>query len=528
VSDETIRATESERELDQMRRRIADLEARLAEARAQVASGRAVRHPRAESGRAQAILASMLDPVISIDDTGIIQAASDSVERVLGYVPGELLGRNIKILMPEPHRSEHDGYLEHYRQTGETKIIGRTREFEVVRKDGSTIVCTLSVSRADPSEGPAVLTGILRDVTAVTRTTQALAESQRRFRALFDHAFEFIGLLEPDGRVIEINRTALEATGMTPEKVVGQPFWDTHWWSQSVDMRERAQLAVGEAAAGKLVRFEAQHVSGSGNLYEIDFSLKPMKDEAGNVVLLIAEGRDISALKRAQRTETAMQQAFATIGESAAVLAHEIKNPITAVHVALRAVATELGEDHREVLEDLIARMKRIEEMMRRTLSFAKPLELREVVCDARALFDATVAHLQAQIAGAAAVVRIRVPAGGLRFRGDPALLQDVFSNLLTNAIEAGGPSLRIALIAECAPDASILLAVEDDGPGVPESLRHELFKPFVTTKRKGNGLGLAICRKITVEHGGTLELARSTGTGARFEVRLPAYRKVP
>src|SRR5262245_28757973 len=80
-------------------------------------------------GRGRAILASMLDALISIDSMGKILSASDSVERVFGYKPAELVGRNVNVLMVEPHRSRHDGYLERYRRTGETGIIGRTREF---------------------------------------------------------------------------------------------------------------------------------------------------------------------------------------------------------------------------------------------------------------------------------------------------------------------------------------------------------------------------------------------------------------
>jgi PAS domain S-box-containing protein len=480
---------------------------------------------RRDDARARAILASMLDPTISIDEMGIIQAASDSVERVFGYAPHELVGRNIKILMPEPHRSNHDGYLEHYRRTGETGIVGRTREFDVVCKDGRTIVCALSVSRADPDDGQAVFAGTFRDITELKRMTQALADSERRFHAIFDQSFEFIGLLAPDGRVLEVNQTALDSIRAARKHIVGKLFWETPWWSHSAEMRERVRLAIESAAKGEFVRFEAHHTTGSGTLYEVDFSLQPVKDETGKVVMLIPEGRNISELKRAQRTETAMLRAFATIGESAALLAHEIKNPITAVNVALRAVATELGEDHKAVLEDLIARMQRIEQMMRRTLSFAKPIQLHQCTFEAQALFDAVLSHLKPEIARTGAVVGTRVAPGGVRLLGDPALLQDVLSNLVTNAMEAKPDGVHVALVAERPKGGSVLLAVEDDGPGIPASLRESLFKPFVTTKSKGNGLGLAICRKIVEEHGGTLDLSRDHPMGARFEIRLPGKK---
>ena len=477
--------------------------------------------------RMSAVLASVLDPMITIDAHGTILSASDSVERDFGYPPVELIGRNVRMLMPEPHRSRHDGYLEHYRRTNETGIIGRTREFEVVRKDGSLFWCALSVSRADPSDGQdAIFTGTFRDISALKNATQALIESERRFHAIFDGTFQLIGLLSPAGEVLEMNQTALDAIAACREDVVGVPFAETRWWSHSPEMQARIRSAVEAAQRGHFVRFEAHSVAHDGAMRDVDFSLKPVRDETGRVVLLIPEGRDISELKRAQRAETAMLRAFASIGESAALLAHEIKNPITAVHMALRAVATELGEDHRVVLEDLASRMQRIEQMMRRSLSFTKPLDLRFSRCSAGQLFAAVRTQLQADIARARAEVRVDIPPGDIEIVCDTQLMHDVLANLLTNAIEAKNGEVVVLLSASRGPGGTVLLSVEDDGPGIPESMSEALFRPFATTKNNGNGLGLAVCRKVVEEHGGTITSSRGCSGGARFEIRLPAERK--
>jgi len=116
--------------------------------------------------RHQAVLDSTLDPIITIDALGTILSASRSVERVFGYTPDEVIGRNITILMPQPHREAHDGYLANYRRTGETNILGRTREFEAVRKDGTPMPIELSVSRVDvPGEALPLFTGIIHDIS---------------------------------------------------------------------------------------------------------------------------------------------------------------------------------------------------------------------------------------------------------------------------------------------------------------------------------------------------------------------------
>jgi two-component system, cell cycle sensor histidine kinase and response regulator CckA len=126
--------------------------------------------------RHQAVLASALDPVITIDGYGIIQSASRSVERVFGYRPEELIGRNISLLMPEPHRSMHDHYLANYRRTGQTNILGRTREFEAMRKDGVRVPIELSVSRVDvPGQMLPLFTGIIHDLSERKRAEREIA-----------------------------------------------------------------------------------------------------------------------------------------------------------------------------------------------------------------------------------------------------------------------------------------------------------------------------------------------------------------
>lgn len=116
--------------------------------------------------RLEAILSSTLDPIITIDAHGQIISVSKSIERVFGYAVHELIGENISVLMAPPHRAAHDGYLMRYRHSGETSILGRTREFEAVRKDGSVFPIEISVSRVDvPGEAFPLFTGIIHDIS---------------------------------------------------------------------------------------------------------------------------------------------------------------------------------------------------------------------------------------------------------------------------------------------------------------------------------------------------------------------------
>ncbi|MCI0630404.1 MAG: PAS domain S-box protein [Phycisphaerales bacterium] len=124
----------------------------------------------------RAVLAAALDPIVTIDANGIIQSASDSIERVFGWKPEEVVGQNVRVLMPEPHHSAHDGYLASYRKTHQTNILGRTREFFAVRKDGTRFPMELSVSRVDVPGAPEPwFMGIIHDITERKRVEDELA-----------------------------------------------------------------------------------------------------------------------------------------------------------------------------------------------------------------------------------------------------------------------------------------------------------------------------------------------------------------
>lgn len=472
--------------------------------------------------RLAAVLDGMLDPVVTIDSVGKIRDANRSCAEAFGYEPAELLGQNIKILMPEPHRSAHDGYLAHYRATGQTGILNRTRAFQVVRKDGGLIDIELSVSRIEvPGTDDPLFCGSFRNVTARRAAERALAESEARFRAIFDQEFQFVGLLDSEGTLLEANQASLDAAGAERDAVVGRPFWNSPWFAHSEREKERMRLAVRDAAAGEFVRFETSYVLADGSHASVDFSLKPIRDEEGRVVQLLPEGRDITELKRVQRRELTMMRAFAEIGESASLLAHEIKNPITAVNLALRAVADKLGEDEQEVLTELVERLQRVERMMRRTLSLARPLDLELEERDPGALAEGAAALVRNEIEARGITLETSVAADLRPIRVDPGLLEEVLTNLLRNAAEALERGGRIRLSVDREGQLT-RMRIEDDGPGVPAEVGDSVFKPFVSTKDGGTGLGLALARKIVEAHDGRIGLSTSPMGGARFEIQLP------
>lgn len=221
----------------------------------------------------------------------------------------------------------------------------------------------------------------------------------------------------------------------------------------------------------------------------------------------------------ARQRELQLLKNLAEIGESASVLSHEIKTPITGLRHALGAVGDQLGVETRELVGELASNLSRIERLLSETLSFAKPLSprlapvsLAEVVADA---VD------ESQAYPAFSGMTVEVGDGlDLQLQLDRQMFSEVFSNLLRNAADACEGSGRIDIVASKLP-AGLIVDVVDDGPGVPVELRHEIFKPFNSTKSTGAGIGLAFVRKVVEAHGGAIVVV-GRERGACFRITIP------
>ena len=190
----------------------------------------------------------------------------------------------------------------------------------------------------------------LKSVVAEREKVQAdLQASDRNFRAIFDTMFEFIGLLTPDGTVLEANRTALDAVGVDQKDVVGQLFPETVWWQHDPLMQTKLRDGIRQAAGGEFVRFETTHRLVDGSLAAIDFSLKPVFDRHGEVILLVPEGRDVTDLKRAEKALWESEQRFRSVVEELAEGVFLVDNATGAIVHANTSCLTMLAYSAEEI-----------------------------------------------------------------------------------------------------------------------------------------------------------------------------------
>ena len=236
----------------------------------------------------------------------------------------------------------------------------------------------------NPETGePIGLATVTRDISDRKRAEELLRERERLFRAIFDQSFQLVGLLKPDGTVLEVNQTALEVAGLRREDFVGTQFVDNLWWEISPEAKQKVQAALAKAAAGEVVRYEADVRVAGGAAITVDFSLKPIVDDSGKVVLLIPEARDISDRKALERELVLRQNRFDAFFRAAPTSMCIFDQQLRFVQVNEKlaettgpSVAEHLGKTMREVVPEM---NDNLEPMLQQVLATNQPLLNLEV-----------------------------------------------------------------------------------------------------------------------------------------------------
>ncbi|GAB1543018.1 hypothetical protein NUACC21_56920 [Scytonema sp. NUACC21] len=242
------------------------------------------------------------DTIIISDLNRQINYWNQGAERLYGWTKQEALGQYTHTFLNTAFPKPLEEIREEFWQTGYWE-----GELTQTKRDGKQItVASRWTLQRDENHQPVAILEINNDITESKQAELALRESERRFRAIFDNTFQFVGLLSPEGILLEVNQTALNFAGLKLEDVINRPFWETYWWTISPESQKGLQEAIAQARTGKFIRYEVDVWGTDNKVMTGDFSLRPIFNEAGEVVLIIPEGRDISDRKRA---EEALKQA---------------------------------------------------------------------------------------------------------------------------------------------------------------------------------------------------------------------------
>jgi PAS domain S-box-containing protein len=390
-----------------------------------------------------------------------------------------------------------------------------------------------------------------RDLATRQRIEAALRDSEQRFRGVFNSTFQLIGLLTPDGTVEEMNQTALDLIGASRDEVIGRPFWETPWWNHSPALQSQLRDAVARAAAGELMRFEAQHRTRTGAMRTVDFSLKPVLDDTGRVAWLLPEGRDITERTVAEEArarfemQTRQGQKLEAIGTLAGGIAHDFNNILTAIigNAEMAALDSSASRHMHERIAEVLRAALRARDLVNQILVFSrrqeqerKSIQLRDVLLETLRLMRASLPstiEIQTDLAGSFPPVL-----------ADSTQIHQVMMNLCTNAAHAmrnmrGTLTIQQKVVDVHADMARlnprlrvgryVRVSVSDTGHGMDARTQDRIFEPFFTTKRsgEGTGLGLAVVHGIMEAHDGAITVESQPGLGTTFHLYFPAVEAV-
>jgi PAS domain S-box-containing protein len=245
--------------------------------------------------RLRAIVDNAVDGIITIDEYGLILDFNPAAQRLFGYETAEVVGKNVKMLMPEPYRKEHDGYLQNYRDTGKRKIIGIGREVTGRRKDGTVFPLDLAVSEVQFG-GRRLFTGIVRDVTERKR----VEEERQRFVSLIENSSDFIAVSSLAWELLFVNEAGRELIGITPEKVVTTEVRDL-WHNDTLPIVLGEALPTLQSEGSFRFQGKVRHF-GTGEAIDVDCNMFGIRDaHTGDTIALAFAMRDIRVQKQREQ-----------------------------------------------------------------------------------------------------------------------------------------------------------------------------------------------------------------------------------
>jgi len=366
--------------------------------------------------------------------------------------------------------------------------------------------------------------------SADTTSVPGLALDDRFFRHIVSSMRNGVIAFRRDGTLALMNDEGYRIFGLTREADdTGRPFAEV--------LRERPAIIRVLSSA-----FELSHLPNRAELRltEIDrvigYTLSQVKDDAGTPIGAVMFFKDLTRVEQLEERER-LRDRLASLGEMAAGIAHELKNPLAGIEVMAGLLRRQVpdSKDAQSLLADILSEAKLANAIVVEMLQFVRPVRLQVERTDVGEVLQQSVTMAESKAPRGGVNVVLEVETRLPTIEADQHQLAQVFTNLIANAFEAldGQGHIRIAaaagwqdddpaLTGHQDPQPIVIVDVLDDGPGVPNDIRDKIFYPFFTTKPQGSGLGLAIVKHLVHAHGGELTVTSELGQGSRFTFTLP------
>jgi len=494
-----------------------------------------------DRSRLKAIIEHAIDGIITIDSKGTIETVNPAACRIFGYTPEELIGHNVNLLMPEPDHSLHDTYIANYHRTGIGRIIGKGREVLGKKKDGTVFPFMLSISEVRLHDKQ-IFTGVVHDITELKKTEAALRESERKINAIIQTAVDGIITIDKRGMIEMVNPAAARLFGYAAHELVGQKI-NLLMPEPDRSLHDNYMYHYHETGEQRIIGI-GREVSGlkkDGTIFPIYLSISEVQLDDRTVYTGFIH--DITQQKiseeRLRRYAAELERSNRELQDFAYVSSHDLQEPLRKIQAFGDRLKTKeydkLSEQGKDYVDRMLNAAARMQHLINDLLTFSrvttksKPfvkVNLDHILNEVLSDLEVTIEQSGAQIE------RSPLP----QIEAEPTQMRQLFQNLVSNALkfhkEGEKPRVRIfarrlqpqAHLKATPGDELVEIHVEDEGIGFDEKYLDRIFNIFQRLegqKYAGSGVGLAICRKIAVRHGGDITARSRPGAGAQFIVRL-------
>ncbi len=447
----------------------------------------------------QSVFCQSIDGIILLDSKGTIVQANERACTLFEKPQVEIINMNIEYIAgKEIHKiftlGDHEkSELMYSLSSGKNKIIELTKR-QVSKSPYTLLIC--------------------KDISEKWNMEQELIISENKFKEIFDGTFDGIMIWGADGEIYDINEPGAAIIGAPIHELQNKHF------DKIFDLNEHQlkhlQRHISLINKNKHHHFVCELTCRDGQNKQLDFSSRLDVIPGKNLTIF----RDVTDKIRMEE-QLKKSDTLNVVGELAAGIAHEIRNPMTALKGFIQLLEGSLNGEFSTYFQVISSELQRIETIITDFLILAKPQAVSYQVKQVNTIIADTLELLSAQ----ASMHNIQFHAN---FSSIPAIhcesnqLKQVFINLIKNAIEAMPAGGFIDISTELFFDSHVLIAIQDYGSGIPETVLDKLGEPFYTTKEKGTGLGLMVTYKIIEEHAGWIEVASEEGKGTLFQIYLP------
>ena len=482
----------------------------------------------------RAIMDGMLDGMITINQLGIIQSFNLSAERIFGYSSQDILGQSLSILMPEPHRSQHNNYIKRYLKTREPHAIGFKNELTGIRADGSAFPVELSITELETGEEHLFI-GIVRDIT---KTKLAEQELRKLSRAVAQSPMTVV-ITDPQGNIEYVNAAFTKSTGFDYEEVLGK----NPRIVKSGQVDEQVYQELWQTISmGKVWEGELLNKRKNGEVYWEYTVVSPLRNKENKITHYLAVKEDVTRRKQAESQLKTQNEALIRLNqeknEFLGIAAHDLKNPLSAIQGMAEYIQEEIEELPRDEIVDS-AHM--IEE------SAKKMFQLVTNLLDVNAIESGKV-NISPEIVDIFPIMQTLVKEYTERAKNknirihfefseshypafvDKHTTQQVLDNLISNAVKYS-PTEKSIYTRIVAGQKAVRCEIKDEGQGLSIEDQQKLFGKFtrLTAKPTGGehstGLGLFIVKKLVDAMHGKVWCESELGKGALFIVEFPKQR---